>query len=167
MANYKRSYTNEAVITAVKKSFSWAQVLRFLNLCEAGGNYKHIQKVVIEELDLNISHFKGRGWNLGGIARNAIPLEICLKKGYKIRSDVLKKKLLKAGKIKNICVKCGTGNLWKNEELVLELDHKDGDNMNNELKNLRLLCPNCHSQTPNFRGRKEGQVTQLALRCPA
>ncbi|MFN9108491.1 MAG: HNH endonuclease signature motif containing protein, partial [Bacteroidota bacterium] len=26
-----------------------------------------------------------------------------------------------------------------------QLDHKDGDNTNNTLENLRFLCPNCHS----------------------
>ena len=40
------------------------------------------------------------------------------------------------------------------EKLVLQLDHIDGDNTNNNLDNLRILCPNCHSQTHNYAGRK-------------
>ena len=42
---------------------------------------------------------------------------------------------------------------WNNKPIVLELDHIDGNNRNNLPTNLRLLCPNCHSQTPTFRGR--------------
>jgi Zn finger protein HypA/HybF involved in hydrogenase expression len=42
---------------------------------------------------------------------------------------------------------------WNNKEIILELDHINGDAANNNLENLRLLCPNCHSQTGTFRGR--------------
>lgn len=42
---------------------------------------------------------------------------------------------------------------WNNNPITLELDHINGDNKDNRLVNLRLLCPNCHSQTENFRGR--------------
>lgn len=35
--------------------------------------------------------------------------------------------------------------------LSLEVNHIDGDAENNTLENLEFLCPNCHSQTSNFR----------------
>ena len=44
---------------------------------------------------------------------------------------------------------------WQGKALVLELDHINGDNKDHRLENIRLLCPNCHSQTPNFRGRNK------------
>lgn len=50
------------------------------------------------------------------------------------------------------CEECGLTD-WKNKAISLELDHIDGNHQNNDLKNLRLLCPNCHSQTNTFRGR--------------
>lgn len=40
--------------------------------------------------------------------------------------------------------------------IPLHLEHIDGNHLNNNLNNLTLLCPNCHSQTPNFRGRNKG-----------
>ena len=51
------------------------------------------------------------------------------------------------------CEQCGVGNSWQGKPLMVEMDHIDGNNKNNKADNLRLLCPNCHSQTPTFRAR--------------
>jgi predicted nucleic acid-binding Zn ribbon protein len=48
------------------------------------------------------------------------------------------------------CSECGISE-WNNKPISLECDHIDGDITNNRLSNARLLCPNCHSQTPTFR----------------
>lgn len=53
------------------------------------------------------------------------------------------------------CSECGVGNEYNHKKLVLECDHIDGDRSNNTPKNLRLLCPNCHSQTETFKGRNK------------
>lgn len=45
------------------------------------------------------------------------------------------------------CASCGIGPLWNNKKLILQLDHIDGNSDNNLPINLRLLCPNCHTQT--------------------
>jgi hypothetical protein len=52
--------------------------------------------------------------------------------------------------------KCELCNLteWNNKKIPLELDHIDGNNSNHLLENLRILCPNCHAQTPTFSNRK-------------
>ena len=50
------------------------------------------------------------------------------------------------------CTECS----WNGKELVLELEHIDGNAMNNKEENLSLLCPNCHSQTPTYKGRNVG-----------
>ena len=49
------------------------------------------------------------------------------------------------------------GNEWRGTQLTLQLDHINGDRMNNKLDNLRVLCPNCHSQAETFGGRNAKQ----------
>lgn len=44
------------------------------------------------------------------------------------------------------------------ERITFELDHIDGNNTNNSRENLRGLCPNCHSQTKTWRGKKNGNT---------
>lgn len=55
----------------------------------------------------------------------------------------------------NHCNGCGLGE-WRGQPLTLELEHKDGNTENNLRENLECLCPNCHSQTPTWRGRNVG-----------
>lgn len=64
----------------------------------------------------------------------------------------LKKYMLEDLHIPNKCAICSISQ-WQGKDLVLELDHIDGNSSNNDISNLRLLCPNCHSQTDTFRGR--------------
>lgn len=64
----------------------------------------------------------------------------------------LKNRLLKAGILKNSCSICGI-NIWNQKSINLELDHIDGNRVNHLLSNLRLLCPNCHSQTDTYRSK--------------
>ena len=39
------------------------------------------------------------------------------------------------------------------QPIPLEVHHIDGDSLNNEMSNLKLLCPNCHAFTDNYRGK--------------
>ena len=53
------------------------------------------------------------------------------------------------------CEICSTG-YWNGVQLPLECDHIDGNSENNHIDNLRLICPNCHSLTPTFKGKNKG-----------
>ena len=52
------------------------------------------------------------------------------------------------------CTICGRTQ-WYGEAIPLQLDHTNGNNDDNRLENLRLLCPNCHAQTPQYRLKDE------------
>lgn len=71
-------------------------------------------------------------------------------------SNKIKKLLLKEGIFKNCCSICGQKGSWNNKPLILQLDHINGINSDNRLENLRLLCPNCHSQTHTYAGKNVG-----------
>ncbi len=150
----KRSWTEGQLKEAIKSSFSYRQVLQKIGLREAGGNYEQIKKY-ITELKLNVKHFKGRGWNLGlrGIGKPIIPLEKILVKNSSFQSFKLKKRLFVTGLKPQQCELCGWAEKTSDGYLPLELDHINGDRHDNRLKNLRILCPNCHSLTHNYRSR--------------
>lgn len=83
--------------------------------------------------------------------RNKIPIEDILSNKVKGYLPVrLKWRLIEEGYKEFKCECCGLST-WLGKEIPLELHHKDGDNQNNELENLELLCPNCHSLTDNYR----------------
>jgi hypothetical protein len=59
------------------------------------------------------------------------------------------------------CAICGQLPTHNNLPLTLQLDHIDGNSDNNKLENLRLLCPNCHTQTPTFKSRNFKNTKRL------
>lgn len=91
-----------------------------------------------------------------------IPLkEILEGKHPSYQTYKLKKRLYKEGLKENKCEECGI-NSWNDRILECELDHIDGDRTNHALSNLKVLCPNCHSQTHTFRFKRGyAGVTEL------
>lgn len=150
----KRSWTVQQLKEAVKTSTSYRQVLRKLRLREAGGNYDQVKKY-IKENDIVIGHFTGMAWNKGlkGIGKPLIPLKKILVKSSTYQSYKLKKRLFDAGLKNKKCEECGWAKTSKEGRLPLELDHINGNRHDNRLKNLRILCPNCHSLKPTHRGK--------------
>ena len=71
-----------------------------------------------------------------------------------MQSDKLKVRLINEGYIDPVCDICRR-QYWIGESIPLQLDHINGNNDDNSLENLRLLCPNCHAQTPQYRLKDE------------
>ena len=96
----------------------------------------------------------GLDFKIGGFSNKISLEEILDGKHPHYQTLKLKKRLISDGIMENKCSDCGIES-WQGKELVLHLDHIDGDNHNHSLVNLRLLCPNCHSQTDTWCGRNK------------
>jgi hypothetical protein len=85
--------------------------------------------------------------------------DLLIKHSPVVNKTHLKKRLIKEGYLKNTCSGCGIDPMWRGQQLTLEMDHINGNNQDNRLKNLRILCLNCHSQTSTFRRPKRQHVS--------
>jgi Zn finger protein HypA/HybF involved in hydrogenase expression len=140
----------------VKESFSYAQVLKKLNLKPIGGNYRILQRK-IKQFNLDTSHFTGQG-HLKGKSHSwskSQSLKDILVENSTYQTCKLKKRLIREKLIVNKCSECGLQDTWNGKKIVLQLDHVNGNNSDNRLENLRILCPNCHSQTDTYAGRNK------------
>jgi Zn finger protein HypA/HybF involved in hydrogenase expression len=153
----KHKVNDEEFSEIVKSSLSIAEVIRKCNGVLAGGNYRSIKKR-IAQLNLDTSHFTGQGWNVGERFKSPVKakslVEILVEDSF-YQSYKLAKRLLKEGIKKRKCECCGN-TTWLDKDIPLELHHINGDNTDNRLENLQLLCPNCHAMTDNYRGKNKG-----------
>ena len=149
-------HTKEALTNAVEKSLSIANVCRELGVKACGGNYKTL-KSKIEEFQIDITHFTGAAWNQGvkfkPFGKKYDLVDVLIENSPYKSSTCLKERLFKEGLKTEKCEVCGISE-WMGKKITLELDHINGDNTDNRLVNLCVLCPNCHSQTPTFRNNK-------------
>ena len=78
-----------------------------------------------------------------------------------VSSHKLKLRMISEGIREHKCERCGITE-WMGSMTPLELHHINGDRSNNTFENIKLLCPNCHTQTPNFSGKanKKAQVVE-------
>ena len=72
----------------------------------------------------------------------------------------VKRTLLAAGILKNRCDECGLTD-WRGKPLSIQIDHVNGVRDDHRLENLRMLCPNCHSQTDTYGARNRGRLKAL------
>jgi len=141
---------------AAQTSFSIRGILKQLHLIPAGGNYAQIHQY-LKEYGIDVSHFTGSAWNRGvkGYLRPIIPLKKILVQNSSYQSYKLKRRLFLAGLKTPACEMCGWAQQTKDGRLPLELDRINGNHRDNRLRNLRVLCPNCHSLQPTHRKRKK------------
>jgi hypothetical protein len=153
MGRRKSPSKDLALTNAVRSSRSVAEVLRTLGLFVGGSNYTTVHRG-IHVLGLDTSHWTGQGHRKG--SRIPVvppwPLDRVLTCNSKYHTHRLRERLIAEGVFSARCSRCHLTH-WQGQNVPLELHHADGDNRNHRIENLRLLCPNCHALTPNWRGR--------------
>lgn len=140
---------------AVAHSQSLAGVMRYLGIKPSGGQQASLKRR-IERYQIDCAHFTGQGHRKGkpDPKRLAYHQVLVNRKGYHHRqkASTLRRALCESGRPYR-CAGCDNDGLWRGKELLLQVDHIDGDVLNDVADNLRLLCPNCHSQTETFGSR--------------
>jgi len=151
----KSKYTLDELKLVIENSSTYSDVCRKLNIKVNGGNFLNLKKK-IKTNNIDITHFTGKGWNIGDRhINNGVKYELSdlLVEFSTYNRGHLKKRLINEGILEYKCVKCGNEGEWMGEKITLQLDHINGVNDDNRLNNLRILCPNCHSQTSTFAGK--------------
>lgn len=154
MANIK--YTKEFLEEKVKECTSIRQLIISLGLKETGGNYSNL-KSRLKQFKVDISHFTGQVWNkgkefkTGGIDKWLVE-NSQYESGRKYNTYKLRNRLIIEGYKEAKCEICNNTD-WNNLPIALEVHHINGTSNDNRLENLQILCPNCHAQTDNYRGK--------------
>lgn len=144
----KTYYTKEQIAEAVEKSTNFSQVFRNLSLLVNGGSYDWI-KSAIKRYSISTEHFckVNSALKEAGIMasrRKAAEKfkEPDISTGNRIAAQTLRN-YLSFHKVESVCKCCGLKE-WMGKPLRLDIDHIDGNPINNSLDNLQFICPNCH-----------------------
>ena len=137
-------FTRQEIEQFVKESFSYAELARKCGYGETSGSSIGQMHQMIDQYQLDISHFTGQAWNRNNFDYSRFTY------GKKIKSSQAVDAIIALRGHK--CEVCGVTE-WMSNPIPLEVHHIDGQELNSELDNLLLICPNCHALTDNYRGR--------------
>lgn len=148
-----RFYTKELLEKYAPEAVSVRNLLQILGKSTTSGSTQVHVANLLKKYEIDISHFLGQGHMKGKVAINRLtPSEVLILHppgSPKKKRKVLKRALISSG-VPYLCKICSSDPTWNNKELVLQIDHKNGNPLDNRIHNLRFLCPNCHSQTETY-----------------
>jgi Zn finger protein HypA/HybF involved in hydrogenase expression len=148
-----KSIDKEDLQNISDNSNSYTEILVKLGYSpNSGGAYREL-KIKMEQENIIFTSkgsFRNKGEN-GKYIKTSI--KDALVEGSKFSRTHLKIRIIKEGLLENKCCLCGIDPVWNDKVLTLQLDHINGIHNDNRIENLRIICPNCHSQTKTF-GRK-------------
>lgn len=152
-------YTKELLETLVKSSLSTSEVVRKLGKKPTGNSHRAISKK-IKDWQIDTSHFLGQAINKSK-TKPWQEVLVLKQKNHRENRVILRRALIESGRVYE-CENpsCTIKNKWLNNNISLHIDHINGQWRDNRPQNLRFLCPNCHSQTPNYCNPKNSRDLQ-------
>ena len=144
MSRRKVEVPNDLVISSVRDTNSLAEAAKL-----AGVSYQTFARRAAGLGIQGNPALKGVSKPWTDARKNRLLLEELLTNKKSAASSTVKAKLFAAGLKKNECEECGISE-WQGKRIACHLDHTNGNNKDNRLENLKILCPNCHSQTPTY-----------------
>lgn len=151
----------EKLQEAIEKTNSTSEALVYLGLRNAGGNFKQFHKYAKQ---FGLKEKKGFNHKFL-IPKEPTSLESILTENSNYSRFKLKKRLLSSKILAETCSECGLGPSWNDKPLSLQLDHINGIHNDNRIENLRIICPNCHTQTHNFGSKNKAFSDKTHLKC--
>lgn len=122
---------------------------------ESGFYYKKFDNYV-NNFNIDLTTFNKNCNYRKSIQSSAItPIRDILQRNISYMSSSFKRRLFQENLLINKCYECGQIDAHNGKPLTLQLDHINGNRHDNNLENLRILCPNCHSQTITYGGRNK------------
>ena len=144
-------FSEEEFNSIIQNSYSFIECCKKIGLSQNGANGRKQIKKRCQELNISTEHFKLFGRNTSVNKRELD--DILVENSTYTNNSALKARLIKEGLLEYKCAICSQKPVWNNKSLVLQIDHINGDHLDNRLENIRFLCPNCHSQTDTFSGK--------------
>lgn len=145
----KQEYEN-LVCSLVKECDNINQVCKALGKRGTNTNLRLI-KDIINKYNIDISHFNVNYLKRYKTRKYTIEEIFCKNSKLKTNSE-LKKHLLK-NNFKEYRCECCNNTEWNGKPIPLQTHHINGDNTDNRIENLQLLCPNCHAITDTYCGK--------------
>ena len=153
-------YDKTILVEMVKKSTSMADFFRKLKMSVSGDAYKLMRK------RLKLLKVDTSCWDILKVDRmktREISNKQILIRNSQYNTKLARGRILKDNLIPYKCSECGIKN-WNNKNISFQLDHINGDSRDHRLINLQFLCPNCHSQTPTW-GGKRFKINKKCIDC--
>lgn len=154
----RKIITDEKFVEALKNNPTIKAALYSLGMATSGGNYDTARRIAIKyDVDVKCKKPGKSNWKRE-------PIEKILVENSNYGCWRLKNRLIEEGFLEYKCDECGI-NKWNDKPLSLHMDHINGIRNDNRLENLRLLCPNCHSQTETYCGRANKIYNKTCVDC--
>jgi hypothetical protein len=150
----KRTWTDDQLIKVFNESLSIREILIKLGLAISGGSHVSIKMHMIR-LGLEFSSSENERKQIMHRYKIQYMDEDVFTVNESISKETVRKRYNEIRVNSYYCDVCGIDNQWNGHKLTLHTDHINGIRHDHRLCNLRLVCPNCHSQTDTYSGRNK------------